>query len=168
MRDRTRAFTLIELVVVIAILAISALIIYPRIGSPHSDSARLMASAKQLSSVARVTRDMAISTQVPHMLHIDLEQQNYWVTIKSSRVTETRIKDALDLDRHLAEGIRFGRVELVGAGDSFHGPISLTFGPEGEVTPGTLTLISAAGGTVRLIFNESSLSAGPCEIQRVE
>ena len=168
MRDHVRAFTLVELVVVIAILAISALIIYPRIDSPHSDSARLLHSAKQLSSVARYTRDMAISTQVPHMLHIDLEQQNYWVTIRSSRVTETRIKDALDLNRNLAEGIRFDRVEIVGEGESFQGHVSLIFGPEGEVTPGTLTLISAAGGTVRLIFNESSVSAGPCEIQRVE
>ena len=47
-----RAFTLVELVVVIAVLAISALIIYPKIDSPRSDSARLLRSAKQLAGVA--------------------------------------------------------------------------------------------------------------------
>ena len=168
MRIHERAFTLIELVVVIVILAISAMIIYPRIDSPHSDSARLLTSAKKLAMVARHSRDLAISTEMPHVLHLDLERQVYWVTVNSSPGSDARTENALNLARKLEEDIRFDHIEIDGATEWFQGRPSVTFGPEGEVTPGTLSLISAAGETIRLIFNESSVSAGPCEIQRVE
>jgi len=163
-----RAFTLVELVVVIAVLAISALIIYPKIDSPHSDSARLLRSAKQLAGVANYAQDLAISTQLPHILHIDLEQQNYWVTVRLTQGSETRIKDGLNLGKKLAQGICFDQVEIGDKDKSSQGHASLVFGPEGEVTPAILTLIAPAGKTVRVIINESSVSAGPCEIQWVE
>jgi len=163
-----RAFTLVELVVVIAVLALSALIIYPKINSPHSDSARLLRSAKQLASVANHAQDLAISKQIPHILHIDLEQQNYWVTVRSSQTFETRIKDGLGLERRLAQDICFDQVEIEDKDKSSQDHVSLVFGPEGEVTPAVLTLVAPTGRTVRVIINESSVSAGPCEIRWIE
>jgi type II secretion system protein H len=168
MKDHGRGFTLVELMVVIGILAISAAIVYPRLDSPYSESARLSRSAKHLASVVRYAQDLAISTQQPHVLHIDLEAQTYSVTARSPRGADTPTKKNLNLGRRLAQDICFDQVEIADRDESSQDSVSLTFGAEGEVDTGFITLVAPTGRAVRLVFNESWGSAGPCEIQWIE
>ena len=63
-------FTLMELVVVIALLSLVAIIVFPRLSV--SRTAELQRSARQLAATVRYLQDRAIATKTGYQLHLVL------------------------------------------------------------------------------------------------
>ncbi|MDY7022952.1 MAG: prepilin-type N-terminal cleavage/methylation domain-containing protein, partial [Cyanobacteriota bacterium] len=79
---KRRAFTLIELIVVLAIIAIIAGAIVPRIcGSISAE--QLRESAARLAHTAQTCRQLAAATGRDIAVEIDLDRGSYWATIQS-------------------------------------------------------------------------------------
>jgi prepilin-type N-terminal cleavage/methylation domain-containing protein len=71
------AFTLVEILIVILVLAIAAAIVIPNIGSANDSQA--IAAATILQSDMEVARSMAMNTQVPHSVVFSADVQSYKV-----------------------------------------------------------------------------------------
>ncbi|MFW2331694.1 MAG: prepilin-type N-terminal cleavage/methylation domain-containing protein [Nitrospinota bacterium] len=78
MSDRIRGFTLIELVAVIAIIAIAAGLLLPRL--PDVTSARLNSSSRKISSTIRYLYDIAHSQNKTLRLSINRDDNSYAIS----------------------------------------------------------------------------------------
>ena len=87
-RDEGRAYTLIELVVVMAIIALVFFIAVPRF-APRLNETRLQTSARTLASFARYAHGHAALTRKNVTLHIDTVNNEYWVTTPIEEEEET-------------------------------------------------------------------------------
>jgi len=70
-----RGFTLIEILSVVAILALMAAFVIPNLGAYRTRALR--AQAEDLGAHLEFARQRAIMTGVPHRVHIDLEAVSY-------------------------------------------------------------------------------------------
>ena len=145
-----RATTLIELLVVIVILSISASILFPRLHTSQSESARLERSAEQLVRVIRHAQNLAIGTQTVHILHLDLEAQSYWVSVKPFQGQEVPLDQALGLKRTLSPGIFFAQVLRDDLQDTALTQVAWPFDPEGRGLSGHVVLSGDQGNTLEV------------------
>ena len=76
-RNRRAGFTLIEIIAVVAIIAMVFAIGVPRMGGPAFDP--LHNEAEEIADRLRFARQRAIMTGVPHRLLIDLEEGGYLI-----------------------------------------------------------------------------------------
>jgi prepilin-type N-terminal cleavage/methylation domain-containing protein len=74
---RSAAFTLIEMLAVVAIFALLAAFVAPNLGL--LSSRRLQQEAQDLSARIELARQRAVTTGVPHRLMIDLDRGSYWL-----------------------------------------------------------------------------------------
>ena len=77
-RDRRRAFTLIEVLVVVVILSILTAAIAPQF-SGTLDDARLRAASRSIASSLHLAHSQAVSTGKPCQLRLDLAERRYWL-----------------------------------------------------------------------------------------
>lgn len=78
-RIRSQAgFTLLELLIVLAILALTAIVTMPLFYRPAADAA-LTATAQRLAINMRMARAAAIRSNVEQTLTIDLARRSFWV-----------------------------------------------------------------------------------------
>lgn len=75
-RRRTQGFTLIELIVVMALLSIIALITAPSL-SRFFRGNELLDQARQFLALTRYARSQAVSTGIPMVMWIDKKQNKY-------------------------------------------------------------------------------------------
>ena len=71
------AYTIVEILIVLLVLAIAAAIVIPNIGSANDSQA--IAAGAILQSDLEVTRSMAMATQVPYSLVFSPDRQSYKV-----------------------------------------------------------------------------------------
>jgi len=71
------AYTMVEILIVLLVLAIAAAIVIPNIGSANDSQA--IAAGAILQSDLEVTRSMAMATQVPYSLVFSADRQSYKV-----------------------------------------------------------------------------------------
>ena len=77
MPGRRAAFTLIEMLAVVAIFALLAAFVAPNLGL--ISSRRLQQEAQRISAQLELARQRAIVTGIPHRLAIDLDRGSYWL-----------------------------------------------------------------------------------------
>jgi prepilin-type N-terminal cleavage/methylation domain-containing protein len=85
--NRSRAFTLAEIIVVIVILGIASAIVIPRLGT-HNDLT-VAAAARQLTADLLYAQNLAISTQTMHVVRFDTANNQYTLLKYVSPSTET-------------------------------------------------------------------------------
>jgi prepilin-type N-terminal cleavage/methylation domain-containing protein len=137
------AFTLIELMVVILILAFAASVVYPRLSGGLIERERLRASVNQLAAVAAHGRDQSAATQQPLILTLDMDHSEY-------RLAETSQDDTADggdsgLHGALAEGVTFRSVRLAGRPEQAGRIVRLRFTSEGWADPAIIQLAGSDG-----------------------
>jgi len=71
--------TMIEILVVLAIMAIGAAIVVPMMGGPGASSGDLRSAARQIAAGLRHARSEAISTRRETVLTLDLEKRSFRV-----------------------------------------------------------------------------------------
>ncbi|MCP4449926.1 MAG: hypothetical protein GY809_00575 [Planctomycetes bacterium] len=158
----SRATTLVELLVVIVILSISAAILFPRLHTSQTESARLERSAEQLVRVIKRAQNLAIGTQTVHVLHLDLETQSYSVSAKSFQGEEVPVDRELGLRGTLASGVVFAQILRNDLQNPTINPVAWPFDPEGRGLAGRVVLRGGQGHTLDIVVGDVLDINGPC------
>jgi prepilin-type N-terminal cleavage/methylation domain-containing protein len=145
---RSRAFTVVELLIVIAVLVIAAAIVIPSIGSAADTQA--ISAARVLGSDLEVTRSLALTTQQPHSLVFSPDRQSYKVLANYS-------------GGPYASAVAIAHpVRIVGP--AFGGKTYVTFNSQGEPSSdGTVTVES---GQVQMQVSVAALT-GAVTVTRI-
>ena len=97
MRKSQRAFTLVELAVVLLIIAVSVAIAFPSFSHGTLERVRMRSSVSRLADVAQYAYYRAVSTRLTHLLYLDTQQGSYWVVSKTPDGEQTPVTDGLEL-----------------------------------------------------------------------
>ena len=122
-------FTLLELMVVIFIIALTAGIVLPRL--PEPEGARLKSSARNLASGLRFLSDQAIISKKVYRLHLHLGENTTRITEVSPSGEELQPGDQFMGRRLVEEGIDIEDVNLPSLGLVSEGEVTIPFGPGG-------------------------------------
>ncbi|KKL07704.1 hypothetical protein LCGC14_2583370, partial [marine sediment metagenome] len=110
---RNRAFTIVELIVVIVVVAVLATMIVPRLHGAAGTS-RLNTSAFRLLSAARYARSFAAARRQPCRLVLDTDEQRYVLARLDDAEDEPGqfrpLRTGIGKAERLGEGLRFGKV----------------------------------------------------------
>jgi len=136
-------FTLIELVVVLAILAMTTLLVWPRL--PDTRAAALKGSARALATTVRYVGDQVITTRLPHRLRITPGSGEIRVVTIPPGGTESRPSDTFFNRRILADGVTVVDVQIPRLGTVSTGEVLLDFGPAGLADIATIHLRESGG-----------------------
>lgn len=120
-------FTLLELMVVLAILVVSTALVLPSLG-PGIETLRLRAEARSIVALLRQARQLAVSQRRPHTVAIDPGARA--VVIQGAEAASPRTRHPLP-----------GEVRLTAE----EGEPSLTFTPRGTARE-TVWVLEGAGG----------------------
>lgn len=127
---RQAGFTLIEVMVVIVILAISAAVVIPRL--PSSQGTKLKNSARNLATGIRFLNDQAIITKARYRLHLNLTDNSTTISKLSAIGDELPPDDQFMGRRLVQEGIDILDVTVPQLGKVSEGEVTLPFGPGGN------------------------------------
>lgn len=135
MRRSNRGFTLVELVVVLAIMALGAALVLPSLSGPLS-SARFRQGGAEMKAAMTQARARAAATGRTRSVRIDLDRGEYG--IPSDNVGRT-----------LPEGVRVASVSAPGI--TFErGVVDVRFFPDGSADETEVVLADAEDGRLRL------------------
>lgn len=150
---RHRAFTLIELVVVLMILSIVALFAAPRIGGGHLRGARLRSAAVRLAAVAEYARDQAVSQRRTHYFTVDARAGTY---AYYAELLEDESGEAKRTVAPLPEGIRFEGVRTAENERAAASSVEFALTPEGWMDDGVVYLANEDDATYTVVFSSTT------------
>jgi prepilin-type N-terminal cleavage/methylation domain-containing protein len=157
-----RAFTLVELVVVLIVVGISASLVFPKVSGLLLRAPEPWRSGRQLLRLAKYARELAIATESTFVLSLDPNTGDYWVAGKEGdRQSGAVVAVPSDLKGHLSEEVRVADVELAGDDWDPRHPVTMEFGPEGSCDAVAVSLTSSEGRTVRVVVGEWSEEIDP-------
>jgi general secretion pathway protein H len=143
-------FTMIEMVVVLAILAMTTLLVWPRL--PDSRAAALKGSARALATTVRYIGDQVTTTRLPHRLKITPGSGEIKVVTIPPGGTESKPGDTFFNRRILADGITVVDVQIPRLGTVTTGEILLDFGPAGLADIAAIHLRGADGEQMTVVI----------------
>jgi general secretion pathway protein H len=143
MRQREAGFTIIEMVVVLVILAMTALLVLPRL--PDTSGTRLKTSARTLATTMRYLRDQAAVTRMPHRFRFFPGERKITLTILPPGVAEKSPDDPFLKREILAEGITVVDIQLPSLGKISSGEVTVDLGPAGVAEVTTIHLRESGG-----------------------
>lgn len=123
-------FTLIELMVVIVILALTAAVVLPRL--PSGEATKLKSSARNLASGLRFLNDQAIITKDTYRLKLNVTDSSTSIVKLSSIGDELPPDDQFMNRRLIEEGISIEDVIVPRQGTVTEGEVIIPFGPGGS------------------------------------
>lgn len=124
-----RGFTLIELVVVLAIIAMALALVLPRL--PSSESENLKTSARTLAATLRYLQDRAASGRTTYYLQIEPGTESLKVLEAGADGGDKEPDDTLLQKRPLKEGILVADVVIPRLGKVSEGQLRLAIGMGG-------------------------------------
>ncbi len=170
----SRGFTLIELMMVMAIITAIAAIVLPRL-DPFVLQRRLKSAARLLSGTISLAYGEAISKNTTYRLYFDVNEGTYWITevekleedegestavgIRigtgfelleytdgAEKVEEKAPTEPMFAPKQLPPGVRFASVEVGrDIGVSSAGTRYIEFNPLGSASPATISLVNDEG-----------------------
>jgi prepilin-type N-terminal cleavage/methylation domain-containing protein len=141
--NKRQAFTLLELVVVLFIVALFATLVIPRLGAflSHGDTNK---AVRQISGLVRYLAGMSASTRTPYRLHYDLDEGRCWVSRSDAEGEFVEEQETLTRPLHLPQGVRFRDIDTP-RGVYTEGEAYTDFSPTGWVED---TLIHVEGNSL--------------------
>jgi len=126
-RRRTRGFTLVEVIAVVALIALAATVVAVSVGGGLS-GARVRAASKDLAAALRYTRGQAIVEREQKTLLLDLENRSYTAPDREPVELPQGMEIRLVTARQELEGEGAGRIRFFPDGSSSGGRITLVRG----------------------------------------
>ncbi len=157
-RDRLaapRGFTLMELAVVLAVMALLAAISYPKL--QHWMEAPLHKGARQMTAVIEQLHERAVMTRQIHRLRLEVAGDRYWMEILQ-RTEETEEFVALRPERSLPTGVWLRDLVTAQEVTVTNGEAAIYFYPIGRLDRVVLHLEQRDGA---LVEDELSLIPHP-------
>ena len=145
-RKHKSAFTLIELVTVLVVIAIALAIAAPSLRT-WSENSKLRNCSEQFLSATRWARRQAISTAVDQVLAFKLDGSGFVIN-SDNTVTLNSAEGEYGQQMTLPVGYT---ITLVTGGEQ---PSSIRFSMNGRVTPATVEIRTPAGGFVQIACSE--------------
>jgi len=145
-QKKNKGFTLIELSVVVALIAVAVLIVGPRFSGVLSGR-RLLGAAGRLAGALDYTRSRAVLEGKIYCFHFDKNKNQYWTT--------TAAKEGADVSagkerRHsLPRDISVKRIEKKGGGRDRFSPV-IRFYPRGTADEAIVYLKDRKGQAVKV------------------
>jgi general secretion pathway protein H len=121
-------FTLLELVVVVAILALATALVFPRL--PAAESGQLRSSARSVASLLRYLGEKSATSKVAYRLHVNLGEGSLRVA-QLANGTEIPPADPFLTRRVLGSGIAITDLELPRLGKVTTGEETVDFNSNG-------------------------------------
>jgi general secretion pathway protein H len=156
---RQAGFTLIEIMVVLVIIAMTAALVLPRL--PDTEAGKLKSSARNLASGIRFLNDQAIMTKGLYRLQLNLTDASVTISKVSQSGEELPPDDQFMNRRLIEEGIAIEDVTDPQLGTVTEGQVVIPFGPGGNRDPliihlkgdkGQYTVIAyPSGGKVQVL-----------------
>jgi len=150
---RPAAFTLVELLLVVAVLIIAAAIVLPNIGS--AGDAQAKSAATVLTSDLELARDLALKTQCPHTVLFSSDEQSYKVVADyageayaAAQAVEHPVVEGTLFEGTLAERNGMGGVSVTDV--SFGGDACVTFNELGEPSAAGSVTVQAGRTQMRI------------------
>src|SRR5439155_76682 len=139
-----RGFTLLELVGTLAVIALAAGLVLPRLGDARGLA--LGAAARRLADTLAYARDRAILGGRPMRLVLDLDRGR-WELGTPARDPAAVIPDVSPLGRGtvLPAGVRLAAVTAGGTPAATRGIAALDLEPDGDALPARIDLADASG-----------------------
>ena len=142
-----RAFTLLELTIVLAVLGLAAGIVLPRLSA--RDAVALDVAARRLADGLSAARDRAILSGRPMRLVVDLDAGR-WTVGRPAREAGAVLPAAPPPDRPqtLPAGVRVAGVVAGGAAPVRTGRAVVELAPAGDALPARIELVGVEGSAV--------------------
>ena len=122
-------FTLMELLVVIAVLSLVALLVVPRL--PSGEAAALRGSARALAAALRYLGERSVTSRSVYRLHLNMGENNLTITRKLASGDEVPPDDTFLGRRILDAGVAIADVETSRLGKVTGGEVLVDFGAGG-------------------------------------
>ncbi|MBN2589178.1 MAG: type II secretion system protein [Sedimentisphaerales bacterium] len=156
MRKCSRAFTLIELTVVILIISLSLAIVLPKITRASDPQFLLKLSTNKIASVMEYAYQQAASKRLTYFFNINSNNGTYWISKQNKDGQELSIKEQLKLDGELPEGVEFLRIKLFGENVISQEKIAIRLSPDGYADPVEIVLTCSSGEMMSISIDEYS------------
>lgn len=125
-------FTLVEILVVLAIVGMISVVVYPRMGYLSRDSI-IKKSARRFSGLVRYLRGLSATENRIHKLYLDLDQGKCWVVYIDEKGMEKLLTDDVVLDGITGNKLPITEVRTPGKLVVRDGQTSILFFGTGEV-----------------------------------
>lgn len=145
----SKAFTLIEMIVVLTIMACAAGLIVPRIGSSLSRQ-ELWESGQRLALMARSTREVAIARQQLMVIQIDIDRGGFMVCRRDKGGQLEPVRTSWLRPQQLPEAVKIAEIRLPDGTTAMGGTHQVSFDPDGTSSGAFLRLVS--GDRERLVM----------------
>jgi general secretion pathway protein H len=142
-------FTLVEMILVIALLGLVLAIVLPRVGV----AATAAAASRQLAGMMHALYLAAPATQKVHRLYLDLDERSYWaMTVESEGERQPR-DPALTRRVMLPPEVRFRDAMTASQGKIAIGRAIIHFYPTGRTDRSVVHLMDDSHTTLTLVLN---------------
>lgn len=143
-----RGYTFLELLVVLAIVGAAALLVLPQAGK-GLDAIRLKTTTRQLASVFRYARILAISERTVSVVGLDLSRDEYWVGILPPGRTREEVRTRYTLP----ESVRLVAQPLGEGASRKRGVVRFVFFPRGGAWGGQVWIEGAKGRRYSIVVD---------------
>ena len=151
-----RAFTLVELVVVLIVAGVSAALVFPKVSGFLLREPEPWRSGRRLVRLAKHARELAVATESTFVLSVDGNTGDYWIASKQHDEPAAAVAAPSDLRGRLGEDVRVTNVELTEEDWDPERPVTMEFSPEGTGDPARIGLTSSDERTVTVVIGEWS------------
>ena len=162
-----RAFTLIELTVVLLIISLSLAVVCPRFTAGSDQLSLLRSSVNRIASVAEYASQQAACTRFMYFLNLDTQEGTYWVTSQKPDGQKVPVTDALSLKGQLPDGVKFADVKIQGMNTHSQGILVIRLSPQGWADPAEIILTCSTGETMSIMIDELSGQIETCMTERL-
>lgn len=144
-----KGFTLIEMLVVLVLISITAALVVPRL--PASDSASVKSSATSLASMLRYLGERSASSKNVYRLRLNLSENSIKVTRKLPGGDEIPPEDSLMSRNVLVSGVVLAEFQSPRLGKVREGEVLVDFGAGGLTEFMTVHLSSPKGESFTIV-----------------
>ncbi|MBN1975469.1 MAG: type II secretion system protein [Sedimentisphaerales bacterium] len=162
MQRHIKAFTLIELTIVLLIIAVSITVVIPRFTSSSDPRALLLSNIKRIASITEYAYQQAACTGLTHFLNIDCEKGTYWITNQGLKERDRQAIDRLKLKGRLPDGVKFEQVKMQDI--IVYDIAAIRLNPQGWADPAEIIMTCSTGEVMSIVIDEFSGQIQTCRI----
>jgi Tfp pilus assembly protein FimT len=158
-------FTLLEMIIVMFLLVAMLGIVIPRINLDED----LASTGRKFIGVLRTLQGIAMSSQKPVKLYLDIDRSTYWVKTLEGKEEKPLLDATWELPRTLPESIRLAEVSS-GSVKRTSGLFDFMMYPNGRIDGVVMHLTDANNNVLGIVVESATgairVSDGRVEVQR--